>query len=873
MTSSPRSARSLGARRAARLFVGLVALVAPLLAATAPASAYWSATGSGTGTATTGTLAAPLNVTVPETSIPDVPVSWTAGVNDELVEGYYVTRSQFLVNTDPVVVGVCSSDSTNLITTATSCTDTGVNDAGVADGRYTYQVIAVFRSWTASSLSAPVDVVGPAVLAFTSDVADTEPGSTILPPLTVALQTEAGTPYAWAGVEVTVSIGENPSAGALAGETMVNTDDEGVATFDTLSIDTAGSGYSLVASIPSLAPARSNAFDVNAPPLIGAASRYSVFGSGSVSNNDSGTSVAGDVGVSPQGTLSGLTADMVGGTIHVNDSDAALAHQAVSDNFDLLSSMVVPNGGLLSSDLSDLTLRPGVYGSPEALDLTGTLTLDGQVDPNGIFVIKSGGGLTTGLNSAVNLINGARAANVYWVIDGLVSLGTTSSLTGNILSSSPINFDPGAELIGRALSLDSVNLDNSTIRFARVVPTIAIDGGTTAITTDDTPTITGTSTAIPYSRVTVTIAYDTDPQQTFITTVRADGTWRVTAEWLGAWDWHVVAKVRETNGNTASASQVLTMEVNPGHVDLGPAATFSIVSRDSVTNSGETTVSGDVAVAVGTDITGFGPGMVDGATHSDDNTAGEAFFGAFDAQMALSQRPASRQIGGDIGGQIFRTGIYQSLTSVLSISGTVTLDANGDPDAVFIFQTPSLETAAGSQVILVNAAQASNVFWVTGNVTTGEYSTFSGNILSFGVVALGSHTTATGLVYGSQGVTLDTATLNGVSPAPAARTAVVPDASQTPVPGETPEPTPPPSGADTPVPSPTTTDTPTPEPASDQPSATESPTPSPSPSATATAAPSPSPTPEDPSPTASPTATKESSPTPSASSTGEGGTP
>ncbi len=834
MTSSPHTGRSLGTRRAARLVVGLVALVAPLLAATAPASAYWSATGSGSATATTGTLAAPVNVTVPETSIPDVPISWTAGVTDENTEiGYYVTRSQFLVNTEPTFVPVCGSSPSELLAkTATGCTDTGV-----PDGNYTYRVTAMYRSWTATSQSSPVNVVGPALLAFTSDVADTEPGSTIFPPLTVALQTESGTPYAWAGVQVTITVGPGSPAGVLAGQTAVLTDDEGVATFDTLSIDTAGFGYSLTASNPQLAPATSNSFDVNAPPLLGAASKYSVLATTSIVNNGTGTRIAGDVGVSPEESLSGLSSDMVDGTIHINnDPDAISANLAVSDTFDLLSNMA---GGSVDDNLSGLILTAGAYASTGAMFLDGTLILDGQSNPDATFFLKSAGALTTAESSAVILIHVTQASNVFWVVNGGADLGATSTLSGSILASGSITLGAGAELIGRALSQAAVNLDNNSIRFANVLPTIAITRGTSATTADTTPTITGTSTAIPYSRVTVTI-----PGQSLVTTVRANGTWRVTAGALSAGDHQVIAKVRETNGDTASASQVLSV-VSP--VNLGSAATFSLLASDSVINFGETTISGDMGY--GNVRSGFGPGRVDGAIHNAD----AAFLGASgafnDAYNDASSRSSTTDVVGDIGGQTFLSGVHHSVQA-MSLSGTVTLDAQEDPDAVFIFQTDGSFTAGtGSEVVLVNGADASNVFWVVASgALIGSRSSFVGTILADGGIDLYAFATLTGRAFSRVSVTLEIATLTGVSPAPAARVAIIPEPTAT--------------ATDTPAPSP--------EPSVDQPSATESPTPSATASASPTAEPSATAAPTtDP----SPTATDDPSPTPSATPTDQGGTP
>ena len=142
--------------RPGRLFGALAAGTLLAVVPAAAAFARWSSTGTGTGTARTTTLAAPTGVTVPGSATATVPVSWTASSapNGSAVSGYYVTRT---AGSTPAAA--CGTSRTAL-TTATSCTDTGL-----AGGAYTYTVTAAYRTWTAtSSPSASVSVsAGPSL--------------------------------------------------------------------------------------------------------------------------------------------------------------------------------------------------------------------------------------------------------------------------------------------------------------------------------------------------------------------------------------------------------------------------------------------------------------------------------------------------------------------------------------------------------------------------------------------------------------------------------------------------------------------------------------------------------------------------------------
>lgn len=501
---------------------------------------------------------------------------------------------------------------------------------------------------------------------------------------------------------------------------------------------------------------------VTAPTLLGAAQSYSVLAATTVVSTGT-TTVSGDLGVSPGTAVTGFDPSAVGGDIHSGDEHAAAAQAALATAYESL--VARPADAELVSDLGGLTLTPGVYHSTGALALTGTLTLDAQGDPDAAFVFQTSAAFNTAAASGVSLANGARASNVFWVVAGAAGTGADSALSGTILAQGAITLGASTQLIGRALSRDAVTLASNTIRFTDAPPpALSIDGGTAASTKDITPTMTGVSSAAESSTVSVVI-----DGQNLSTTVAADGTWAVTAAELSAGRYEVVAKVRDANGDGASASQDLIVEVNPPRIDLGAASSYSVLAATGVVNTGPTTMSGDLGVSPATSVTGFPPGTFDGSLHAGDPAAATAQEDLLAALDDASSRAPHTEIEGDLGGQVFRAGVHHR-TAALALTGTVTLDGEGDPDAVFIFVgDAALDTAAASTVSLVNGARPANVFWVAaGAAGTGANSSLSGALLARGAITLGAGTTLTGQALSRDTVTVADGSLTGVTPAPMA---------------------------------------------------------------------------------------------------------
>lgn len=189
----------------------------------------------------------------------------------------------------------------------------------------------------------------------------------------------------------------------------------------------------------------------------------------------------------------------------------------------------------------------------------------------------------------------------------------------------------------------------------------------------------------------------------------------------------------------------------------------SVLAGSAVTNTGSTVVSGDVGISPGTAVTGFPPGLASGTIHIADGSAGQAQAALTAGYIDAAGRLGGTSVAGDLVGQTFTAGVYKS-TSSLAISGDVTLDAQGNSAAVFIFQIGStLTTGSGSHVVLVNGANACNVYWQVGSsATLGTNSVFKGNILALTSITITTGVNLQGRALARNGaVTLDTDVITG----------------------------------------------------------------------------------------------------------------
>lgn len=189
------------------------------------------------------------------------------------------------------------------------------------------------------------------------------------------------------------------------------------------------------------------------------------------------------------------------------------------------------------------------------------------------------------------------------------------------------------------------------------------------------------------------------------------------------------------------ASATVPVAAQAAPVDLGTAAPFVALAGSTVTNTGPSVLNGDLGVAPGTALVGFGlPAVVNGATHDNDAVAAQAqadLTTAYDVAAGQPVLPANDLTGTDLGNRTLKAGAYR-YTSSAQLTGPLTLDAEGDPNAQFVFEIAStLTTASASSVVLLNGASPCNVFWQVGSsATLGSSTVFQGNVMALTSISL-----------------------------------------------------------------------------------------------------------------------------------------
>jgi hypothetical protein len=224
----------------------------------------------------------------------------------------------------------------------------------------------------------------------------------------------------------------------------------------------------------------------------------------------------------------------------------------------------------------------------------------------------------------------------------------------------------------------------------------------------------------------------------------------------------------------AAFAQFLLLTPVSAQISLGTAQNFGVLAGSTVTNTGATTVNGNVGVSPGSAVTGFPPGViVGGAIHSNDAVAMQAQNDLTTAYNNIAATPCNVDLTGqDLGGQTLTPGVYCFTTSA-QITGALTLNALGNANALFLFKIGStLTTASASSVTVINngGSSCNKVFWQVGSsATLGTSSSFTGDILALASITATTGANTNGRALARNGaVTLDGNNVNtcGVSLCP-----------------------------------------------------------------------------------------------------------
>ncbi len=229
---------------------------------------------------------------------------------------------------------------------------------------------------------------------------------------------------------------------------------------------------------------------------LGSTSDYAVLAGSTITNT--GTTVingsgGGNVGLYPGTIFTGETSATISGAVHLADAAAGLAKDdlviAYDDAVGRLPVTRIP------TELGETTLTPGVYDSADGtFQITGTLTLDAQGDPDGVFIFKTASTLITASDSNVVLTDGARYCRTFWSVGSSATLGTNSHFVGHIFAMSSITATTGATVQGQllahngAVTLDSNTITNGVCDTAVITPVPVVPVTTVAAVGQELPT-------------------------------------------------------------------------------------------------------------------------------------------------------------------------------------------------------------------------------------------------------------------------------------------------------------------------------------------------------------------------------------------------
>ncbi len=220
----------------------------------------------------------------------------------------------------------------------------------------------------------------------------------------------------------------------------------------------------------------------------------------------------------------------------------------------------------------------------------------------------------------------------------------------------------------------------------------------------------------------------------------------------------------DNNSGTAQTVVIPTQTIIQDPIILSHNDDIAIIAGSSITNTGQTTVTGDMALSPGTSVGGFPSGVLNGTLRINDTIAVLAKLDLVAAYIDAKDRQSTQifTLSGNIGGLTLTPGLYKSTSSLAISSGDLTFDAKGDANAIFIIQiASSFTTTSGRKVILKGSAQASNIYWqVSSSATFGTTSVMKGTIMALESITFQTGATLDGKALSRNGsVTLDANTI------------------------------------------------------------------------------------------------------------------
>lgn len=213
----------------------------------------------------------------------------------------------------------------------------------------------------------------------------------------------------------------------------------------------------------------------------------------------------------------------------------------------------------------------------------------------------------------------------------------------------------------------------------------------------------------------------------------------------------------DSNATTTTTGKIaIPIQTTPqGNITLKGSSSVVLLAGAAISNTGNSVITGDIALSPGSSVGGFPPGVLNGTLHINNSFAFQTKLDQAEAYAEAKSRNSSQVVtlSGNIGGLTLTPGLYKSTSSLAISSGDLIFDALGNPNAVFVIQmASSFTTTAGRNVFLKGGAQASNIFWQVGSSATfGTTSAVKGTFLVKESITFNTNATLQGRAMANTG--------------------------------------------------------------------------------------------------------------------------
>jgi hypothetical protein len=411
--------------------------------------------------------------------------------------------------------------------------------------------------------------------------------------------------------------------------------------------------------------------------------------------------VNGDIGVFPGTSITQSTPVAFDAGFGIESGDFAFGASVKAAHY--LAMVARPEAKHMEAEMKGVTFTPGTYRATSTLNIAvnGIVYLDGENQVNPVFLFQCTTSITTGADTKIILLNGARAENVLWAIGASATLGARSVVEGSILAKVSITLGTESEVRGCALAQAAITTDNKAT--VGLLP----DGRDYLM-----DYITGTSNALTAEVISRDVCgCDCYPQEATLRTTFVD---------------HFLSNdVCENYGLFADTS----ITFGSGHTTVHNG---DVGSLGAITHSQEPNLVNGVIIR---GVTGTNPAF------------SLSFRAKYDAVWAI--RGSFTPIADAMGSLSFPPGSYYSDAALSMAAKTVvTLDGQNqvDPQFVFVAETSFL-SGADCHFRMINGAKAENVLWVLGTTATfGADSTLQGSVIAGTSITYGLRSTVVGCV-------------------------------------------------------------------------------------------------------------------------------